>query len=129
MSKKVTVDQLAGAIMKELDAFVGHTEETCEKAVVSTAEEAVQKLRSAHPAGSERYGSWKDYNRSWTIQKDIKKARKSAIVHNKEHYRLTHLLEKGHALRQGGRTKAFPHIEPVANFVNEEFYQELKKQL
>lgn len=129
MSQKVTVDNLTSAIMKELNAFQGQTEETCEKAVVKTANEAVTKLKNAHPAGSEKYGSWDKYNSSWTVQKDMKKAVKTAIVHNKKHYRLTHLLEKGHALRQGGRTRAFPHIEPVADFVNEEFYQELKRQL
>lgn len=129
MSQKITVDQLTDAIMKELTAFQGQTEETCEKAVVKTAQEAVVRLKSANPSGSGKYGSWKQYNSSWTIQKDMKKARKLAIVHNQKHYRLTHLLEKGHALRQGGRTKAFPHIEPVADFVNEEFYQELKRQL
>ncbi|MFM9785961.1 hypothetical protein, partial [Streptomyces scabiei] len=32
------------------------------------------------------------------------------IVHNSTDFQLTHILEKGHAKKSGGRTQAQPHI-------------------
>lgn len=42
-------------------------------------------------------------------------------------YRLTHLLENGHALRQGGRTQAFPHIK-YGDELAQERMMELSKE-
>lgn len=109
---KVTVDNLAKAIQTELKKYEGATEEAVEKGLNATADDAVKELRNAHPSGSGKYGSWDKYNKGWTVKKV--KRDKTATVHNATNYQLTHLLEKGHAKLGGGRTRAFPHIAPVA---------------
>lgn len=130
MSKKVTVDQLSQAILDELNEFVGVTEEAVDKGVSETAKEAVKELQNAHPGGSGKYGSWdKSYNKGWKIMqtKTDKRYHKKATIHNATDYQLTHLLEKGHALKGGGRTRAFPHIAPVAEKCEDELVKNIKK--
>lgn len=131
MNKKVKIDDLAKEIAQSLKDFEGVTDEACAAGVMYTAEEAVKKLRSAHPSGSGQYGSWDKYNRDWGIfqTKTDKKNHVKATVHNKNHYRLTHLLEKGHALVGGGRTRAFPHILPVAEDAEKELLENIKKRI
>lgn len=116
MNKKVTVDELSEEILEYMANFVGVTEEACEKGVLETADDVVNALRHANPAGSGKYGSWRNYNNGWEIRVEKNKRRKSgltAIVWNPKYYRLTHLLEKGHAKVNGGRTKAYEHIAPI----------------
>lgn len=131
-SKKVKVDDLAKAIQTELANYEGVTEEACEKGVSETAKTALKALRSAHPQGSGEYGSWnKSYNKGWKVMqtKTDKRYHKSATIHNATDYRLTHLLEKGHATRDGGRTRAFPHIAPVAEECDDELLRNIKKYI
>ena len=128
MSTKVKVDNLTSAIMRELDNYVGVTDEAVDKGVSETAKAAVKKLQSAHPKDSGQYGSWdKSYNKGWTITKT--KRDKKATIHNKTDYQLTHLLEKGHAKVNGGRTRAFPHIAPVEQECEEELMNNIKKYI
>jgi hypothetical protein len=130
MAKTISVDELSKEIEKALTDYVGVTEEACEKGVRETAKDAVQALRSAHPAGSGQYSNWDNaYNKGWTVMqtKTDKRYHRSATIHNKDHYQLTHLLEKGHALHQGGRADAFPHIAPVAEKCEGELVENIKK--
>ena len=128
MSTKVKVDNLTSAIMRELDNYVGVTDEAVDKGVSETAKAAVKKLQSAHPAESGQYGSWdKSYNKGWTVTKT--KRDKKATIHNKTDYQLTHLLEKDHAKVNGGRTRAFPHIAPVEQECEEELMNNIKKYI
>ncbi|MBR5312956.1 MAG: hypothetical protein IKU40_08760 [Clostridia bacterium] len=132
MNKKVTVDNLAKEIEKSLNDFVGVTEEACEKGVIETSEDAVKALRAANPAGSGEYSKWsKAYNKGWTFRKEKKKGAKGILstVWNEKHYRLTHLLEKGHAKVNGGRTRAFPHIAPVEKQCEDELVTNIRKNI
>lgn len=132
MSKKIKVDQLANEITKCLNDFKDTTDVACEKGLTETAKTALQQLRSAHPSGSGRYGSWdKSYNKGWKIFQTVrdKREHKKATIHNETDYQLTHLLEKGHALRNGGRSKAFPHIAPVAEKCEDELLNNIRKYI
>lgn len=70
------------------------------------------------------------YAKSWVL-KNGKKSKEiySRIVHNKEHYRLTHLLEFGHANRDGTRTQAIPHIRKTEDKYREKFIGELEQRI
>ena len=131
MSKTIKPDQLAKEIEQALADFAGVTEEACEKGVSETANEAVQALRNAHPSGSGVYGSWDKYNRGWKVMqtKTDKRYHRKATIHNATDYQLTHLLEKGHAKVNGGRTRAFPHIAPVADKCESDLIQNIRKHI
>ena len=105
---KVTVDELAEAIGKELGDYFDDITEDVKNAVEATARECVAEIKQRSP---KRTGA---YSRSWTATEMFN--RRGSIrftVHNKKHYRLTHLLENGHAKKNGGRVEGTPHIAPA----------------
>lgn len=99
--------------------------------VEDTAKKANAELRKTSTGEfKNRTGA---YRRSWTRQITKTNISVKATVYNRDHYRLTHLLEFGHVLKRGGRTigvvKAFPHIEGVNNMCANLVETEIKKKL
>lgn len=125
---KCTIQQLDKTFMEVLNAYKNATEATVNRAVRENAKECVTELKNAHPNGSGVYQSWDEYNSGWTVMQTKRNKREhvSATVHNAEHYQLTHLLEKGHAKVNGGRTRSFKHIEPVAEKAVENLFRDIK---
>jgi len=121
----VSVDQLAAEIAKELSKY---GQEIVEKINISSekvGKAAVKQLRQTSP---KRTG---EYAKSWTIttEKEVGQPHKRIIHAKAPHYRLTHLLEYGHAKVGGGRVEGKPHIRPAEEMVIQEFVREVEEAI
>ena len=101
------VTQLANEIMRQLSTYSDEIQKGVNVEAEKVGEDIVSELRN--DPTPKLTG---DYRKSWRVSK-VGKRRVRVIVHSKDEYRLTHLLEKGHALKNGGRTQPIPHIRPA----------------
>lgn len=119
------IGQLAAEINRQLALFANQKSEKVQEIAEKMARDGAAELKVKSPRDTG------DYAESWTY-KQVKLTRGRGVkfvVHNKDHYRLTHLLEKSHALRNGGRTTAQPHIKPVEQQMIQDFEDELRRGL
>lgn len=95
-----------------------------EASIDEVAREAVKKLRAESPRNSGEYA------KGWTVTFEKGRLKKGAIIHGKSGtYQIAHLLEHGHALRQGGRTRAQVHIAPVEQWAISEVHERTVRRL
>lgn len=108
------------SINKLLEEYTLEITESIKVIADDVAKDAVKELKGTSP---DRKGN---YAKSWSKTKRVGKQSVSVVVYNKDHYRLTHLLEHGHATRNGGRTRAFPHIKKVEEMVHQRFVDDVE---
>lgn len=124
MTKRTTIDSLAAEITKGLKEYSKLTEESLKGAVVEVSNEVRDKIKEGSPQKSG------DYEKSWKVTKERETAHSiQTVVHSKNRYQLAHLLEFGHAKKNGGRTKAIPHIEPATKDISEKVLERIKRDL
>lgn len=121
----VDVSKQMGAILTQFDKGL---KKATNEAIASVAKESAQKLKNTSP---KRTG---EYAKSWRVKKQKNdNGIEGAVVHNKDHYRLTHLLENGHVIRNAkgtyGRTKGIKHIEPVEKWGNDELVETIERSV
>lgn len=112
------VKEIEKATKEQLDL----ANDVVNNAVDKVTKETVSDLKSSSPRKSGKYaGGWgKKEGQTATRSK-------SSVVWNEKHYRLTHLLEFGHAKVNGGRVAAKPHIAAVEQKAIKSFEDEIRK--
>lgn len=124
MSETIQPDELADAIMRNLQEYTDEVTAGVKKAQDDTAKECKANLEADSPDGARH-----KYKKGWKVTVTANTPlEEHTVIHNKE-YQLTHLLENGHAKRNGGRTRAFPHIKPNEEKANAAFEKRVEEAI
>ena len=101
--RKSMTEQLSQILDDSISTIKKNTDDDFK--VVASASVDALKAKSPHKTGK--------YAQGWTYKAINDGGLKGYIVYNATSYQLTHLLENGHAKRNGGRVRARRHIQPV----------------
>lgn len=132
------IDDLAKKVGKILEDYRDYACDTLAEDIRNAANRAVEEVKSKAPQHVGRYTNLDKrkrkpgtYKKSWKVKEDMKDARRpSATVYaSGTNYRLTHLLEHGHAKRGGGRINGTEHIGPAERLAEQQIERDLARHL
>lgn len=112
-------------ITKMLDNYSTEVQEEIERIIDENSKKAQTDLQNERSTYQVRTGK---YNKGWKVKKSKGRNYVNCVVYNTQ-YQLTHLLEKGHVTRNGGKTRAFPHIAPVNDRVQNLVVEEIERAI
>lgn len=125
LGRKTTVDNLSTEINSIMQEYAGDITSVMMKDIDTVAGQTVKKIKEKAP---KKTGS---YAKSWTSKVTAQNANsKNRVVYSKGRGgSITHLLENGHASRNGGRVKSIPHIKEAEEYAVEELVKKLKRRI
>ena len=125
MAQTITVLDFESTINSILAEYKDVINADVATATKQVAREAVRNVQAKAPT---RTGAYKSSIRSRVEEKGGNYA-KSVVYAEDPHYRLTHLLEHGHAKVNGGRTRAFPHWAEAEQTAINDFEKKLREAI
>lgn len=103
-----SIDDLADLVMDGLREYSELADTAMKKAVRKTAASVRKEISENAPKDTGTYA------KSWATKKVTENSHKLEVtLHSKNRYQIAHLLEKGHAKRNGGRVAGHLHISPA----------------
>ena len=122
---KCTPETLGACIDEVLKEYEGEIHKNAETITKKMGQKGVQAIKNASKSTFKGNKYWK----SWTSKVTKEKTGDYSVVIYSKMPGLPHLLEYGHALRQGGRVDGRVHIKPVEETLVEEYQKGIEKGL
>lgn len=123
-NQRVSVDRMAEAVMEGLLEYAELAADVMKDCVKKAGDTVKKETQAGAPVRTGKY------KRSWAVKRQRETSSTlEVVVHSRNRYQLTHLLEKGHAKRGGGRVKAVPHIAPAEEKGVRELEEGIKRGL
>ena len=124
MGSRIQIDQLADTVMRELENYAETTTDGVKAAVKKAANTVKKEISATAPVRTGKYA------KSWATKTTGENSHAIEItVHSRNRYQLAHLLEHGHAKRNGGRVAARPHIATAEQHGVEELEREIERSI
>jgi hypothetical protein len=124
MAERVTIDEMAQAVMDGLIEYADLASDEMKKCVRAAGTTVKKEIQKNAPVDT---GKYRD---SWTVTKQKENSSSlELVVHSKTRYQLAHLLEHGHAKRGGGRIAGKVHIAPAEELGERELVQNIERSL
>lgn len=118
------IDNLANEIMEGLKEYADLASDDVKKAVRKAGNTVRKEISENAPKDTGAYA------KSWSVKKTKETSNSLEVtVYSKNRYQLAHLLEHGHAKRDGGRVAARPHIAQAEQSAVETLDSEIAKAL
>lgn len=119
---EIEISGLSAAVMAGLKEYCATVAAEIKEAAKQTANDCAKELRATSPRKTGKYA------KGWKVKKAFENSASARYtVYNATAYQLTHLLEKGHAKRNGGRVAAIPHIATAEQHAIEEMEKKGKE--
>lgn len=123
-NQTVSVEELSSTVKRQLEEYCSFTADEVKQIVAEVSENVKKEIKENAPVDTGAYRN------SWKVTKAKETATSLAVVvHSEKHYRLTHLLEKGHAKRGGGRVAARVHIAPAEANAEKQLIEKVERSL
>lgn len=110
----IKIDNLYKEVAKAMTEYSEGMSTEIKKIIENVAKETNETIKN-HIGFKSRTGGYIKHFKIKTVFENEYGKRMVWYVASPD-YRLTHLLEYGHAKRNGGRTRAYPHIKYGADF-------------
>jgi len=115
---------MSETIMEGLKEYAQLAADDMKQAVIDAGKTVKKEIQANAPQDTGAY------KKSWTVTKVSEKSDKlELVVHSRNRYQLAHLLEHGHAKRNGGRVAARPHIAPAEEKGETQLLESIKEAL
>lgn len=121
MANTVSIEDLADAIVVELEEYKQDTTEQLKSEIRKVAKETVAEISANSPRKTGVYAKgWKAV-KLYESNDDIR-----FRIQNKNKHQLTPLLENGYVRRNGTRVAGRPHISPAEKHAEEKLCKKVK---
>lgn len=122
-NEKVDIGLLPQEFNKLLKEYGEEVTLIVDEEIKKISKETVSRLKKTSPKDTGEYA------KGWKAKQKKTNFGLYSTIYNSTHGWLAHILEHGYQKRNGGRTKAQPHIKPAEEWANKEVLKRIKERL